>query len=276
MMVICPVCPHHCHLEEGQTGRCRVRRNVGGKTVDGNWGKVTALALDPIEKKPLRCFYPGSRILSVGSYGCNLDCPFCQNAGIAAVGEGAVETVELTPEALADMAEQARPQGNIGVAFTYNEPLVGWEYVAATSRLVHDRGMKTVAVTNGCVTGAAAREVLPHLDALNIDLKVFTTEGYRRLGGDLDTVQTFIRLAVEAGCHVELTTLVVPGFNDDEGLMAEEAAWIAGIDPEIPLHVTRFFPAHRMARAEPTPVSTVYHLADTAAQSLNTVYVGNC
>ena len=161
------------------------------------------------------------------------------------------------------------------MAFTYNEPLVGWEYVRDTARLVRRLGMKTVVVTNGSVTDLVLDEILPVADAMNIDLKGFRESYYRKLGGDLETVKHFISRAAGA-CHVELTTLIVPGENDSDEEMEELAAWVASLNPEIPLHVTRFFPRWRMADARPTPVDTVYRLAERAAEALRYVYVGNC
>lgn len=272
--MICPFCLHHCRLEEGQTGLCRARKNVGGRSVAVNYGRLTALALDPVEKKPLRRFMPGSMILSAGSFGCNLRCPFCQNHEISMAGRESA-AVAMMPEELAGRASALAGNGNIGVAFTYNEPLVGWEYVRDTARLVRRLGMKTVVVTNGSVTDLVLDEILPVADAMNIDLKGFRESYYRKLGGDLETVKHFISRAAGA-CHVELTTLIVPGENDSDEEMEELAAWVASLNPEIPLHVTRFFPRWRMADARPTPVDTVYRLAERAAEALRYVYVGNC
>lgn len=272
---VCPVCPHHCLLAEGQTGRCRARKNREGKIVNINYGKLTSLMLDPIEKKPLRRFFPGSRILSVGSFGCNLACPFCQNYEISMADSGQAHWQEAAPEALAGLAQEYQSYGNIGVAFTYNEPLVGYEFVRDTARLVRERGMKNVLVTNGCAEPLVLEELLPYVDAMNIDLKGFTGEWYEKLGGDLETVKRFIARAAQ-DCHVELTTLIVPGENDSEEEMDREARWIASLDWEIPLHVTRFFPQYRMADKAPTPVERVYRLRNTAAQWLRYVYVGNC
>lgn len=272
---VCPVCPHHCLLAEGQTGRCRARKNREGKIVSINYGKLTSLMLDPIEKKPLRRFFPGSRILSVGSFGCNLACPFCQNYEISMADSEQAHWQEVTPEALAGLAQEYQSYGNIGVAFTYNEPLVGYEFVRDTARLVRERGMKNVLVTNGCAEPLVLEELLPYVDAMNIDLKGFTGEWYEKLGGDLETVKRFIARAAQ-DCHVELTTLIVPGENDSEEEMDREARWIASLDWEIPLHVTRFFPQYRMADKAPTPVERVYRLRDVAAQWLRYVYVGNC
>ena len=247
---------------------------MGGRSVAVNYGRLTALALDPVEKKPLRRFMPGSMILSAGSFGCNLRCPFCQNHEISMAGRESAAAA-MTPEELAARARALAGNGNIGVAFTYNEPLVGWEYVRDTARLVRRLGMKTVVVTNGSVTDLVLDEILPVADAMNIDLKGFRESYYRKLGGDLETVKHFISRAAGA-CHVELTTLIVPGENDSDEEMEELAAWVASLNPEIPLHVTRFFPRWRMADARPTPVDTVYRLAERAAEALRYVYVGNC
>ncbi len=244
MKTTCQVCMHRCTLSPGQTGLCGARKNENGKIVCANYGRITSLALDPIEKKPLKHFRPGSLILSVGSYGCNLRCPFCQNHEISMAGEGDVHSPYVPPQRLADLALEWKERdgaGNIGIAYTYNEPLVGWEYVRDTARLVKENGMANVLVTNGTAAPEILEELLPLIDAMNIDLKGFRAEYYRMLGGDLDTVKTFIARAVTA-CHVELTTLIVPGENDSPEEMEAQARWIADLNPEIPLHITRFFP----------------------------------
>lgn len=276
MEAVCQACMHRCRLGEGKRGICGARKNKGGKVVCENYGKVTALALDPIEKKPLKMFYPGSMVLSVGSYGCNLRCPFCQNHEISmdykAFGFGAQGASFLEPERLVQKALEYARAGNIGVAFTYNEPLVGWEYVRDAAKMVKQAGMKTVLVTNGSASMEVLEEVLPFIDAMNIDLKCFREDGYRRLGGDLETVKAFIQRAA-MGCHVELTTLVVPGLNDDIPQMEEEAKWIGG---KIPLHVTRFFPRYQMRDVQAVDVQTVYRLANVAGKYVEHVFVGNC
>ena len=274
MSVTCVLCFHRCRLDEGQTGACRARANRNGTVVSLNYGRLTALALDPIEKKPLRRFHPGSLILSAGSFGCNLHCPFCQNAGIAAAGTEAF-TRDFTPGQLVQEALRLRDKGSIGVAYTYNEPLVGYEYVRDCAELVHQAGLVNVLVTNGTIAEKPWRELLPLLDAVNIDLKGFTQSWYRRLGGDLETVRRSITLAAER-CHVEVTTLVVPGENDSEEEMRALSVWLASVSPDIPLHVSRFFPRHRMADRPATPVDTVCRLADLAREQLRYVYTGNC
>lgn len=275
MEKICQVCMHHCKLRSGQWGVCRARKNEEGEIVCKSYGQVSSLALDPIEKKPLNRFYPGSRILSVGSFGCNLRCPFCQNNEISMVSPEMSEDHYLSPTELADIALQCREKGNIGVAFTYNEPLVGWEYVLDTARLVKEAGMKNVMVTNGTASPEILEKLLPYIDGMNIDLKGFSEEYYRKLGGSLTVVKEFIKRAA-ADCHVELTTLIVPGENDSISEMEEEARWIASIDREIPLHVSRFFPRYKMQDRPATDVKNVYALADAAGKYLKYVYTGNC
>lgn len=276
MKITCQVCMHHCTLSPGQTGLCGARKNTDGKIICENYGRITSMALDPVEKKPLINFYPGSRILSVGSYGCNLRCPFCQNHEISMARNKDSHSLYASPQRLALMALEQKKSGtgNIGIAYTYNEPLVGWEFVRDTARLVKEYGMLNVLVTNGTASPAVSDELLPYIDAMNIDLKGFRTDYYRLLGGDLDTVKAFIEKSVRR-CHVELTTLIVPGENDGLKEMEEESRWIAGLDPEIPLHITRFFPQYHMSDRNPTDIPQLYRLAETAGRYLTNVYVGN-
>ena len=275
MKALCKLCFHHCALDDGQTGLCRARACQDGKIGSLNYGKLTSLALDPIEKKPLRRFHPGSLILSVGSFGCNLRCPFCQNHEISMAGDSGIQTVEVSPEQLAAKAAELVPHGNIGVAYTYNEPLISYEYVQDCASLVHEQGMVNVLVTNGTVEEEPWRALLPLVDAANIDLKGFTPSWYRRLGGDLETVKRSIVLAAER-CHVEVTTLLIPGENDSEEEIRELARWLASISPEIPLHLSRFFPQYQMVDRLPTPVEQVYRLSEAAQEYLSHVYTGNC
>ena len=286
-MARCEVCFRHCEIEEGSTGFCGVRGCSGEKVLPKNYGKITSLALDPIENKPLHRFFPGSRILSVGSYGCNLRCPFCQNAEISWSKEAMryeKEADELTCEELVAIAEEYRDRGNIGIAFTYNEPLIGYEFVLDTAKLSHSRGMENVLVTNGCATLSVLTELSPYIDAMNIDLKGFTDRYYRQvLRGDLDMVKAFIEQAVKV-CHVELTTLIVPGENDTDEEMEQISSWIASLKNEagdvignkIPLHISRYFPRFLMQDREATDVGLIYHLKDVAQRKLQYVYTGNC
>lgn len=275
MKQTCTICPRKCVLEEGQTGFCRARENRGGKVVCGNYARVTALSLDPIEKKPLKRFHPGTRILSVGSYGCNLNCPFCQNSDISMANEKTVDWRIVTPEELIDQAEQLKGAGNIGIAFTYNEPLIGFEYVFDSARLAKERGLKTVLVTNGFILPEPWLELLPVIDAANIDLKAFTEEGYRSLGGDLETVKTAIALAAER-IHVEVTSLIVPGLNDDESEMRAEAKWLKALPGGVALHISRYFPMYRQREGAPTPLGAIDRLTEIARQYVPNVYRGNC
>lgn len=275
MKAVCKICPRSCELEEGQTGFCGARKNRDGVIVCDNYGRLTALALDPVEKKPLARFYPGAGILSVGSYGCNLRCPFCQNSGISMPRGGNADTVEVSPEMLVQKALQFVGKGNIGVAYTYNEPLVGYEYVRDCASLVREAGMKNVVVTNGYIQEAPLKKLLPLIDAMNIDLKGFTPRFYNLVGGDLETVKNSIALAA-AQCHLEVTTLIIPGENDTEQEMRALAGWLSSVDREIVLHVTRFFPRYKFSERTPTPVETVYRLANAAREYLQYVYEGNC
>ena len=270
----CTVCHHRCKLAGGQTGRCGARKNENGQSVSVNYAQVAALALDPIEKKPLYRFHPGANILSVGSFGCNMACPFCQNHQIAEARCGEIDTREILPQQLVDTALSLRARGNIGVAFTYNEPMVGFEYVRDAAKLAHQKGLKTAVVTNGCVSQETLHEVLPHIDAFNIDLKCFTPEGYRRLGGDLDMVKSFIKTAVPQA-HVEVTTLVVPGVSDSETELREMAGWLSSLSEDIPYHITRFFPCKNMLDTPPTDPELLRRLRDIAREYLRYVYLGN-
>lgn len=275
MKVECEICPHHCKIEEGHLGLCKGRINQDGEIISENYGKLTALALDPIEKKPLYHFYPGSKILSVGSYGCNLNCPFCQNCDISMVGKMEIDSVKLSCEELVEKAMSLKDNGNIGIAYTYNEPLIGYEFVRDCAMLTKEKGLKNVVVTNGYICEEPLRKLLPYIDAFNIDLKGFTEEFYHKLRGDLATVKRTIEVSSEE-CHIEVTTLIIPGENDSEEEMDRLSGWLAGINPEIPLHISRFFPRWKMKDKEATPVEKVYRLAELARKNLKYVHEGNC
>lgn len=278
-MARCEVCFRHCELKEGQIGFCKARIGKDDKVISNNYGQITSLALDPIEKKPLRRFFPGSKIISVGSYGCNLRCPFCQNYEISWSDE--VEYVAkqarcVSPEQLVKIAERYIDNGNIGIAYTYNEPLVGYEYVRDCAKLVHEAGLKNVLVSNGSVELKILEEIIPYIDAMNIDLKGYSENYYRKLlKGDRKQVLDFITEAAKH-CHIELTTLIIPNENDSIEEMKELSAWIASIDKTIPLHISRFFPCFNMTDRGPTSVKRVYELADVAREKLDYVYTGNC
>ena len=282
-MAECHVCFRHCGIEEGKLGFCGGRIARDGRVEAYNYGRVTSLALDPIEKKPLARFFPGSRILSVGSFGCNLRCPFCQNHDISwsEQAKRLARTAEtLSPETLVELALATRDRGNIGLAFTYNEPLIGYEFARDAARLARAEGLRNVMVTNGTAEPAVLEELKPWIDAMNVDLKGFTDAYYSRvLGGSRSQVMGFIEGAVE-GCHVELTTLIVPGENDSEEEMRELSRWVSGLkNPDgtgVPLHISRFFPRFHMLDRKATEVRTVYRLAEVARENLEYVYTGNC
>lgn len=276
--MVCEVCFHHCNLEEGQVGLCHARRCIGNEVKCISYGKLTAIALDPIEKKPLARFHPGSRILSVGSFGCNLKCPFCQNHEIAQISAEEAEKEYVSPKMLCELALKYRASGNIGVAYTYNEPLTFWEYIRDSGALIHENGMVNVLVTNGTAEPEILENILPYMDAMNIDLKSINPKCYAdTLGGSLQQTKDFIRMAA-ARTHVELTTLIVPGMNDSDEEMEEMVSFIASLPggEEIPYHISRFFPRYHMTEAPATDINLIYHLAELARNRLKYVYTGNC
>ncbi|HHW99614.1 MAG TPA: AmmeMemoRadiSam system radical SAM enzyme [Firmicutes bacterium] len=272
MPITCELCPHACQLREGALGKCGQRTLQAGRIASLNYGQVSSLALDPIEKKPLYHFYPGTEILSVGSLGCNLQCQYCQNYHIA---HQQVASKRMQPAEVVALAQAAqRRTSNIGIAFTYNEPTVGFEFVLDTAKLAQQQGLKTVLVTNGYLQTEPWRELLAYLDALNIDVKAFTEEAYRQLcGASLAPVLRNVELALEQS-HVELTYLVVPGINDEQKDFERFIRWVAGLSPDTPLHLTRYFPSYKLKMA-PTPLTTLQRLASLAREHLNFVYLGN-
>ena len=232
--------------------------------------------MDPVEKKPLYHYYPGKYLLSLGTVGCNFRCSFCQNHHIAQRGAdkeaGAGELYEASESYLLSLCRQE--EECIGIAYTYNEPSVWYEYVLDTSRYFREKGYKNVLVTNGYIGEKALSELLPYIDAMNIDVKAFREDYYREIcGGSLEYVKNTVTAAASQ-CHVEVTTLVIPGLNDSEPEMEELSEWLASIKASIPLHLSRYFPMNRMREA-PTPVETLRTLKKVAAGSLEYVYIGN-
>ncbi len=271
-MIYCEVCPHRCPLTETTRGLCGARTERAGRSFPLNYGIATTLHLDPIEKKPLWHFHPGSQILSYGSFGCNLRCTFCQNHEISMMRKDTGDVI--SPGDLATSAESMKIYGNIGVAFTYNEPTICPEFIVDTGQLVHQKGMQNVVVTNGYMTQATMEQLLTVTDAFNIDLKGFTDGFYRKIGGTLDPVKRSIQIAAEHA-HLEVTTLVIPGENDSDEEMSALSSWLASIDRGIPLHLSRFFPGYLMVDKPPTPKATLEHLQGVAANHLDRVYLGN-
>jgi pyruvate formate lyase activating enzyme len=243
---------------------------VGGKVVALGYGAVTSASIDPIEKKPLYHFHPGCGILSIGTFGCNLTCKFCQNWEIS---QREADHDNISPEDIARTALANRGR-SVGVAYTYSEPLVWYEFVLDCAKLIRQAGLVNVLVTNGQINPEPLAELLPYVDAMNIDLKAFRDEFYRKVcGGRLEPVLDTIKAAF-GRCHIELTTLIIPGMNDSPEEIDELAAWICSLSPDIPLHLSRYFPNYVMD-IPPTPVSTLVKCREVASRHLRFVYVGN-
>jgi len=266
--VRCLLCPNECVIADGKTGACRIRGNRGGTLHADAYGEVVSLAVDPVEKKPLYHFHPGKPILSTGPNGCNFRCGFCQNSDIS---QGRVYTRRLSPEELASLASR---EGSIGVAYTYTEPFIWFEYIRDTGKLVRENGMVNVLVTNGYVNEAPLRELLPVIDAMNVDIKSMRPDFYTKVcGGKLDDVLRTVGIAA-GSCHVEVTNLVITGYNDTDDDFRKLAGWIHGVKPEIPLHFSRYFPQYKFT-APPTSVDTLRRAYGIAREKLPYVYVGN-
>jgi len=273
--VHCFLCPHHCRIPPDGRGICGVRKNSKGILYSLNYGEITSIGVDPIEKKPLHRFHPGTSILSVGSAGCNLKCPFCQNHSIAQVKPEELHTHHATSEEIVEKAASLKQKGNIGIAYTYNEPSIWYEFVYDTAKRAKEKGLLNVLVTNGFISPEPLKMLLPYIDAMNIDLKAFNERFYRELAkGRLEDVKETIRRSAES-CHVEVTTLIIPGWNDSAEEMEEESKWLASLSPDLPLHLSRFFPRYLMTDLPPTPVETLIELKRVADQHLRYVYLGN-
>lgn len=266
----CTLCPHRCRILPGGHGLCRVRTNVAGRLTLPYYGCVAALALDPIEKKPLYHFRPGSRVFSAGFVGCNLRCPFCQNWEISQTTTAACRRLEP-----ADLVAEAVKTGAGALAYTYSEPLVHVEFLLAAMAAARREGVANVLVTNGCILEKPAADVLALTDAVNVDLKAGSAETYRRvLGGDLAAVQAFIAQAVGMGVHTEVTTLVVPDLNDSEAELADCADFLGRLDPDLPWHLSAYHPDYRWD-APPTNPADLQRAAERGRSRLRYVYVGN-
>ena len=266
----CSLCPHHCAIAPGAFGLCKVRSNADGKIALPFYGEISSMAIDPMEKKPLYHFRPGSSVFSVGFIGCNLRCPFCQNWEISQSVD--TRTRQFSPREL--VAEALRLK-QTSVAWTYSEPLVHIEYLLDAMPLVREAGLANVLVTNGCIEEGPAREVLAFTDAANIDLKCFSGETYKWvLGGDLGAVRRFIELCGELGVHAEATTLVVPGLNDSDEEIDACATFLASVSADLPWHLSAYHPAWRW-EAPPTPPASIARHTQRARTKLRYVYPGN-
>jgi len=268
--VRCKLCPHLCVIADGKAGICRGRDNRGGTLYASTFAETISLTNDPVEKKPLYHFYPGSYLLSMGPNACNLSCQHCQNWEIS---QARVRTSNLTPERAVEVAESARDC--IGLSFTYTEPLMWFEYVFETSRLARSRGVKTTLVTNGFINSAPAAELLPLIDAINLDIKSMDDDFYRNVCGA--RLQPVLDFAVQASktSHLEVTNLVIPGLNDEPVQIQRLVAWILdNLGDETALHFSRYFPRYKMTRPQ-TPIETLLAAHRIARERLKFVYVGN-
>jgi len=265
----CLLCPHRCFLANNKAGVCKIRVNKDGILYDIAYGEISTYAMDPIEKKPLYHFYPGSEIFSIGTWGCNFKCTFCQNWSIS---QQQVPTEIFTSEEIVDIAIK---QKSLGIAYTYNEPFIWYEFVYDTAKMAKQKGLKNVLVTNGFVNEDPLREILPLIDALNIDLKANNESFYREIcGGQLPPVMRTIKLSFNAGKHVEITNLLIPTLNDKDEEIESIVDWLAGISKDIPLHFSRYYPQYLM-NIEPTDIATLNKAYNIAKQKLNYVYTGN-
>ena len=273
--VQCFLCPHNCIIKEGKYGICMVRKNQNGQIVPENYGKVSALHPDPIEKKPLYHFYPGQTILSVGTYGCNLKCKFCQNYDISQLKvTNLLNQESYKPEDIVRIAIEM--EGNHGIAYTYNEPVIWFEFVMETATKAHHEGLYNVMVSNGFINQKPLFDLLHVIDAWNVDLKAFTEDFYRKYtSSKLLPVKESIKNIKKAGKHLEITNLVIPGLNDDENKFREMVKWISDeTGKDTVLHISRYFPTYRM-NIQATPVSTLERFYDIASEYLHYVYLGN-
>jgi pyruvate formate lyase activating enzyme len=267
-IVRCEICPHHCKILPNKTGLCFIRKNIDGVLYLTTYGEISSIALDPIEKKPLYHFYPGSHILSIGSNGCNLKCPFCQNWQIS-TSETQRENITIE-----ELIKLAKKHTSIGIAYTYNEPLIWYEFLLDALKEVHKNNLNNVLVTNGNINKEPLEELVPFIDAANVDLKGFTEDFYKWIGGNLKSTINFIETLFKNNIHIELTNLVIPGKNDDTNIFTDMCKWIRNISENIPLHLSRYFPNYKLD-ISPTPEETLKRLYNIAKKYLQYVYIGN-
>jgi len=271
----CELCPWFCVLKPGQTGNCKVRENIGGKLVTQVYNRVAAFGIDPIEKKPLYHFYPGKNILSIGEIGCNLHCNFCQNYHISQCFATDFKGFqEITSGGI--VAKALHTSQNIGIAYTYNEPFTFYEFMLETAKLTHEKGLKNVVVSNGYINPDPLKNLIPFIDAFNIDLKAFNSDFYhKQTRGKLEPVLETLKIIAESPAHLEITNLVIPDLNDDEIIFEKMVKWISDeLVSQIPLHLSRYFPQFESDKP-PTPVEKLESLYNLAKKYLQFVYLGN-
>lgn len=273
--VQCQLCPHNCRLELDERGICQVRKNINGTLISENFGLCSSIQLDPIEKKPLYHFYPGSHILSIGSIGCNLKCNFCQNYEISQTSLDQYLSGQFY-EPLDIIAKAQNYSDNLGLAFTYNEPTVYFEFMLETCKQSQDLSMKNVMVSNGFINQEPLQELLPYIDAFNIDIKAFTESFYKKITkGHLESVKETLMAIKMAGKHLELTNLLIPSKNDDLSDFTKMVAWIgAELGNDTVLHLSRYFPSYK-SKIQKTPLGLLYEFFEHAKKYLNYVYLGN-
>ncbi len=265
----CLLCPHRCLIAPGKSGICRVRTNRDGHLIADSYSEVISVSLDPIEKKPLFHFYPGSGVLSIGPRGCNFSCRYCQNWQVSQNSGG---TLNISPERL---VEEASAESAVGIAYTYTEPIVAFEFVRDTAKLARSRGLKNILVTNGYILEEPLNRLIEVTDAMNIDLKSMDQDFYRKIcGGSLDPVLNTIRTVANSTVHLELTNLIITCYNDSEKQVGRLVDFVASVDPDIPVHFSGYHPAYRF-NAPPTPLEILLRAKAIADRSLKYVYIGN-
>lgn len=268
-IVHCLLCPHSCKIPEGKNGICKVRYNLEGILYTKNYGKASSIAMDPVEKKPLYHFHKGKYLLSIGTFGCNFKCDFCQNHEISQTDYFG-QMLDIGK--LIDIC--TRYTDCIGIAFTYNEPSIWYEFVLDCAKKIKSKGLLNVLVTNGYINPGPLMELLPYIDAMNIDVKSMNPEFYKKIcGGSLEPVIHTVEESVNR-CHVEITNLIIPEQNDDPNDVRNLARWLANLDPDTPLHLTRYYPSYKM-KASPTEPAKLLELKKAAKEYLNNVYIGN-
>ncbi len=266
--VRCNLCPHGCTIANGSSGICLIRKNVDGVLFQTSYSEISSINLDPIEKKPLYHFYPGSDILSIGTNGCNLTCAYCQNFSIS---RNITPRQSILPETLVEIAKK---EGSIGIAYTYNEPTIWYEFVYDTAKLFNEHNLKNVLVTNGYINPSPLKQILPYIHAANIDLKTFSEQKYKMLGGGLKEVLNTIETMFKNDIHIEITHLAVENYTTDLKEFDEMCRWISTLSKDIPLHISRYFPCYKLS-LPPTSKEYLFNLFDIAKKYLHYIYLGN-
>ena len=275
--VTCNLCNHRCTIKDGNYGICGVRQNIDGSLFSLVYDRIVASHIDPIEKKPLFQFYPGSKAYSIATVGCNFTCKHCQNFDISQLPRekrGYIAGEKISPE---EIVKEAESSGCKSIAYTYTEPTIFFELAYDTAKIAHQKGIKNIFVSNGFMTAEALREISPYLDGINIDLKAFTDTFYKEIcGGRLEPVLENIKLAKKLGIWVEVTTLIIPTFNDTKDELRRIAEFIKDVDRDIPWHISQFYPTYKLINQPRTPVETLHMAREIGIESgLHYVFEGN-